>query len=261
MSVPLIVDSLDTIEESNKALYIETDGKFHLDPDLYRSPKEKLVDAKNKDLLAKLNKAKPFAEKFKDVDDDTWTAFQEYKAKKDEGDPDDEAGKSKDGKLTDDQLRKLTEKSEQRERKLKDTHKAEIEAAKAEKSDVEKRLQSYVRDTTLKDMAIKAGVLPDMLDVFLSYFGGRFRLNESNELIALDEDGEPLDIKPQKFVGETCKELKPRFFAAPADGGSGASGAGNGGSKGHKTIKRAQFDQMNATQRAEHFKSKGQIID
>lgn len=261
MPVPLIVDSLDTIEESNKALYIETDGKFHLDPDAYAKTTHKPLNDKNSDLLTKLKKAKAFADKFKDVDDDTWTAFQEYKAKKDEGDTDDEPGKSKDGKLTDDQLRKLTEKSELRERKLKDTHKAEIEAAKAEKSDVEKRLQSYVRDTTLKDMAIKAGVLPDMLDVFLSYFGGRFRLNESSELIALDEDGEPLDIKPQKFVGETCKELKPRFFAAPAGGGSGAGGAGNGGGNGQKTIKRATFDQMNATQRAEHFKSKGQIID
>ena len=39
MALPLIVDSLDAIDESQRALYIETDGKFRLDIDGYEDPK------------------------------------------------------------------------------------------------------------------------------------------------------------------------------------------------------------------------------
>lgn len=39
MPLPFIVDSIESIEESQRTLYVEADGKFRLDIDGYEDPK------------------------------------------------------------------------------------------------------------------------------------------------------------------------------------------------------------------------------
>lgn len=260
----LILDSLDNVDEQSKLFYKknETDGKHHLDPDIYAESKKSGLTAKNKELLGKLKAKEEALTKFKDFTDDDLTGYQEWKAKQaeegDEGEPDPK--KDSKGVISDDKLKKLTAERERSEKKLKDTHRAEIEAEKAKTLDAQKELRSFKMSMTLKDLALKADVLPDRLDSFLKTTGDRFTLNEHGDLIALDDEGDPLDMKPEKFIVDKLREAYPWFFKAAEQGGSGARNNG-GEARGGKVIKRATFDQMNATQRAEHFKSKGQIID
>jgi len=82
MPIEYVVESLDQVDESIRPAYTEADGKFQLDADKYAELKAAGLKKKNGELLGKekqLKEALTRLERFKDVPDDDWDSYQEWK--------------------------------------------------------------------------------------------------------------------------------------------------------------------------------------
>lgn len=230
------IESLDNVKEEHKPLYRETEGKFRLDLEAYGEYVKKPVVAKNSELLGKQKKAQEQLTKlakFQDVDDDTWNAFEDWKqhkANEGEGEGKGEAeGKGDDVAAMKAKFRAEAEAAFSRKAKDLQTQLVEKEKALA---DLQGKHSSFVADTKLTGLALKFDVMPDRLESFKKTVADRFRLDESGDLLVLDDDGDVSDVKPEKFIAETLREQYPFFYAAKEQGGSGTQqSSGASGSK------------------------------
>jgi hypothetical protein len=238
MALEFQVDSLDTVEESLKSVYVEKDGKFTLDPDKYAEFKATGLKNKNRELLGKLGKAsdglKKF-EKFAEFDDSDLDELLELRANKD---------KPGDTKPADDerlaQLEKQHKKALEKltgEKGISDTRAAELE----------KQVKHYQLTIPVRDAALKAGVLPEDLEVVMLDTQKRFGLNDEGKPVVLDEDGDPQDLSLDKFFSSLYKEQRPKFYAPSGAGGSGAPANAGGGAHG-KTLNRENFNKLSSPQ-------------
>lgn len=258
MTVEFTVDSLDTVDESIRGAYVENEGKFNLDPDKYAEVKAQGLKSKNKELLGKLTKAndglKRF-EKLQDFEDDDLTEFQTWRENKDKTPPpDDKSGKGSD------ELQAQFEKALNKEKTRFATEKSELESRL---TDLDKQVKHYKLTVPLRDIAAKAGVIAEDMDLVLLDTAKRFALNDDGEIVVLDEDGDPTDITPQKFFETLYREQRPKFYAASGAAGSGApSGTARGGVK---TMTISEFDKLplpsQAAFAAEVRAGKAKLID
>src|SRR5688572_28323539 len=90
----IVVDSLDTVEESLRPAYVGNEGKFNLDPDKYAEVKIQSsgLKKKNSDLIAKEKALRESLKKFEpltDFDEDQLTEFQAWRENKDKTPPPD----------------------------------------------------------------------------------------------------------------------------------------------------------------------------
>ncbi len=242
MAVEFVVDSIDTVDESIRPAYVEKDGKFTLDVDKYAelSPKTQGLKTKNRELLGKLTKASEASkrfEKFADFDDDDLAELLELRA-------------NKDNPATKDPTAAEAERLAQ----LEKLHKKALDKLTGEKAgvetraaDLEKQVKHYQLTIPVRDAALKAGVLPEDLDVVMLDTQKRFGLNDEGKVIVLDEDGDPQDITVDKFFSSLYKEQRPKFFAASGAGGSGAPANAGGGGSG-KSMKMADFQNLGLDQ-------------
>lgn len=115
-------------------------------------------------------------------------------------------------------------------------------------------LKHYKLTVPLKEIALKAGVLPDDVNLALLEVGNRFRLNDDGKIVVVDSDGDVTDITPETFFGKLYKEQRPKFYAASGAGGSNASGDTKGGSRTGNTIR----SQMTTAEKAAYIKEHGQ---
>ena len=95
----IVVDSIDSVEESLRPAYVEVDGKFNLDVDKYAELKIQSsgLKKKNSDLIAKEKALRESLKKFEplgDFDEDQLTEFQTWRENKDKQPPADQ-GKGK----------------------------------------------------------------------------------------------------------------------------------------------------------------------
>lgn len=86
----------------------------------------------------------------------------------------------------------------------------------------------------VKDAAIKAGILPKMLDSVVQLNLGRFKLSDKgeNKILVLDSDGDPTGKSLDDYWSKDYKDAMPEFYAATGNGGSGSKGSNSGGGGG-----------------------------
>ena len=79
---------------------------------------------------------------------------------------------------------------------------------------------------TIKTSAIKAGVDPDYVDDVIALTQSKFKVDETGEVVMLDDNGEFTGKNVDSFFLNDFKKSKPRYFV-----GSGKSGSGSHGSE------------------------------
>lgn len=255
MAIEITVDSLDSVDESLRGVYVEADGQYMLDPDKYAEHKALGLKKKNSELIGKEKQLKAELakfEKFKDLDLD---ALEEFFEAREQGQQDNGKGKP-DGEQSPD-LRRLNKQIEKLQGQLKQN-----EATwQMEREQMVAELRHYKLTVPLKEIALKAGVLPDDVDLALLETAKRFRLQDDGRILVVDEDGDPTTDTPERFFKEVYRDMRPKFYAATGAGGSGAAPGAKGGTGGNKTMKRTAFDALNAIQRAKAIKDGVQIVD
>ncbi|HWQ34321.1 MAG TPA: hypothetical protein VNQ79_15845 [Blastocatellia bacterium] len=217
MAIEFEVDSLDQVEESLRTAYTADGERFRLDPDKYAELKAEGLKRKNRELIGKLNAYKPQlerAEKFKEISDEDFDQFIEWREAQEQGG---HKGKQNGGDPPVDpaELRKLQKSLAQREKEAKD--------ATSRIGQLESELSHYKLTVPLRDIALRAGVFAEDLDVVMLETQKRFRLDDKGRIVVLDDDGDVSDVTPEKFFTEIYKEKRPKFFAASDAAGSGAT--------------------------------------
>lgn len=260
MSIETTVTSLDQVEESIRGAYVEADGKFSLDIDKYAELKAAGLKGKNKELLDKLAKQKDFVakfEKFKDLDLDEFEEFVESRKQQPEGSGGQGMPGQPGGKPAEDAALRTMEKQL---KKLQSKLTEEGQAWQQEREKLTGELRHYKLTSPLKEIALKAGVLPEDLDVALLETAKRFRLDDNGKIVVLDDDGDPTTDTPEKFFKDIYRLQRPKFYAATGAAGSGAGPNSRAGGNG-KVITRAAFDKLGAAEAMDFVKKGGQIID
>lgn len=250
MPIEYVVESLDQVEESVRSAYVEADGKFQLDADKYAEAKAAGLKRKNSELLGKekaLKETLAKLERFKDVPDEDWDAFQDYRQAQ-------QAGGDNPGKVNATDL----EKAMAREKTRFERQVAERDAALKDRetriSDLEKQIREYSLWTPVKDWAIEAGVKGDRLDAFMTVMRAqkRFDFDEGGkEILFLNADGTPTLQKPKEALKTTLMNEYPWAFAASDVGGSGAR---NGTQSGRAGV---DYSKMSATERIRAARESG----
>lgn len=229
MSLEIVRDNLDGLDDSLKGLYKENEGKFQLDIDLNGYVPEDSVSG------LKANHDKLLAEK-KQAQERARQAAEEAARIAEEN-----AKKNGD-------LESLTKSWTEKEK----TYQEQINALEGER-------QNRIKDSAANDLATKLadGANAKLLKTFISQ---RLKV-EGDEVKVLDQNGKP--------TISTLEDLQKEFESnADFDSllrGSKASGSGasksNEGRAGATEIKRSDFDQLNQAERREFFKSGGRVTD
>jgi hypothetical protein len=258
MPVEYTVDSLDTVDESIRGAYVETDGKFNFDPDKYAEVKAQGLKNKNNELLTKLKTKddglKRF-EKFAELEDDDLNELLELREAKKNPPPAD----SKQPKGNED----LQAQFEKAQKRLTERHTQELADRDKTIASQDEKLKGYELTMPIRDAALKAGVIPEDLELVLKDVRERIVLNEERKIVVLDDDGDPTDVTLDKYFGTAYREQRPKFYAASGAAGSGApSGTSRGGVK---TMTISEFDKLplpsQAAYAAEVRAGKAKLID
>lgn len=238
MAIAVQVDTLEGVDDSLKSVYDEEEGKFILNPDKYAEFKATGLKKKNKELLDAVAKEKAAAkkfEKFGDLDEAEIDELLELRHK---------AGENGNKGADAARLAEL-------EKEIRVTKKA-AEKVVGEKTDLEKQLgeatkslRYYKLTVPLRDIAVRAGVIAEDLDLVMLDVARRFTLGENDAIVLLDDQGDPSDVTPKKFFETVYKEQRPKFYQASGAGGSGASN-GTKSASGKKTIRRVDFNNLSA---------------
>lgn len=261
MSIETTVTSLDQVEEPIRGAYVEADGKFNLDIDKYAEIKAAGLKGKNKELLDKLAKQKDFVakfEKFKDLELDEFEEFIESRESRKQSDGGGQGSQGQPGgKPADDAALRTLEKQL---KKLQSKMTEDGQTWQQEREKLTGELRHYKLTSPLKEIALKAGVLPEDLDVVLLETARRFRLDDNGKIVVLDDDGDPTTDTPEKFFKDIYRLQRPKFYAATGAAGSGAGPNSRAGGN-NKVLTRATFDKLGAAEAMDFVKKGGQIID
>lgn len=246
----IVLDSLDNVEEADKQFFEETeDKKFKFSRSKFEDAAKAGLLKKNKELHGKLKDADKL-KKFSDVDDDTWTKFQEWKeGQDDEGGDDDDKG----GKKTDPVDVKKLIKAELK--KVQGEHQAALaekdKAIEAEKA----RFDNYRFEQELAEEALEAGVIGARLKKFkvAAIAEGIFGYKDG-KLVVLDDDGEPTSEAPTDRLKKLASSDDWKFFFEAKEGGGGSGSRKSATTAGGKELKRSK---MSAKEKSDYIKEHG----
>ncbi len=255
MGLPLVVDKIDSVAEAHRTLYVEKEGKFHLDVDGVEDTSGlKSALQKERDAVKETRSAlKKMEEQFAGIDP---VRVKDMLSKLDQ-----------DGEAALIAAGKIDEVIEKRSTKLRNELQKQVEDAakltQAEKARADKFSQR-VLDNNIRAAAAKAGLHTHAVEDALFRARNMFTLTEDGEAVQLDEDGSPVlgkdgktPFSPAEWL-EGMRETAPHWFPA------GNNGGGAGGSKdtkgSTKVIKRSEFNEMSAARRAEVVRTHA-IID
>jgi hypothetical protein len=249
MPIDVIVDSLDSVEESERPFFEKTDdGKFRLDfakrDDFVKKP---LLE-KTSQLKREKEKLKAL-EKFSSLSEDDWAKYQEWKEAQGDGeeDPDD---KGKKGDPTD--FKKLI-KAELKKAEEKYTG---LLTEKEKALDAERlKFDNYRFDQELTGEALESGVIGGRIKKFkaAAIAEGIFGYREG-KLVVLDEDGEPTSENPADRLKKMATQDDWKFFFEAKEAGGGSGRQKDGGKPGAKELKRSK---MTAKEKSDFIKEHG----
>lgn len=230
-ALPLVADKIDDIPEPQRTLYVEKEGKFHLDVEGgedtagLKSALQKERDAakESKRILTELQT------RFSGIDPDKVKAMMKRL------ESDGEAALIAEGKI-DEVINKRSEKlKEELEKQVKQ---AAIETAAANKR--ADKFSQRVLDNHIRMAATKAGLHQHAIEDALFRARSMFSLNEEGDAVQVAADGTTVfgkdgktPFSPAEWL-EGMKETAPHWFPAGSSGG-GANG-GNRGGKGGKDL-------------------------
>lgn len=214
MALALTIEKLDGLDPAVAALYAERDGKFVLDVDGIED-----TGALKSALKAEREARKDFEKKYgalKDVDPEEYAKLKKEAA--------------------DRETKKLTEAGEfdkLREKWAKEQADKDAEWARkvAEKDAL---LSTHVKDSQVRNAALKAGVIPEDIDDVMIITARFFKLADDGALQVLDDRGEVTPNTVDDFFAKTFKERKPKFYVATGSTGGGtppSGGSAGGGAK------------------------------
>lgn len=256
MPLALVVENLEGVPETHRALYVEKDGKFQLDvTGVEDTSGLKSALQKERDTVkAERARAKELEEKFSGIDPEI---VRNMMSKLDK---DGEAALIAKGEI-DQVISKRTEKLKTELQKQVDTANNQT---KAERERAGKFMQR-VLDNNIRAAATKAGLHTHAVDDALFRARSMFTVDDEGNAVQLDAEGNIIlgkdgknPFTPLEWL-EDMKDKAPHWFPA------GSSGGGAGGSKdpnigGKKTMRRAVFNTLDAVERATAARSY-QIVD
>lgn len=207
-TLPAVYDKLDAIPEPVREYYTEQDGKFVLNAEVETHP---AVGGLKSALGKERDGRKKVEETYKGIDPARYHQLvKEAEEREHQGKPD---------------LDKIVEK------RVKETE-LKFAPVLERVSVLEKENRTLKLDDRVKAAALKAGMLPEDVDdemtILLHGRKPRFDLNDEGRVIVLDDDGDPLNVPPEKWFAETYKSRKPKVFAGTTGSGSGARGSTGG---------------------------------
>jgi hypothetical protein len=257
MPIEVIVDSLDSVDESDRSFFEKTDeGKFRLDFAKRDEAIKKPLSDKNAQLKKEKDKLKAF-EKYKDLTDDDLTAFQDWKTKRGEDDDEDD-----DQKDDDDPKRKKSDPVDVKKlvktelKRVTDEHTKAMAAAVKAKDDelAAERLkfETYRFDQELTSEALEAGVIGARLRKFKSAAVDEkiFGYHEG-KLVVLDDDGEPTTESPTDRMKKLAGADEWKFFFEAKEAGGGSGHQKTSSKTNSKELKRSK---MSAKEKSNYIK-------
>jgi len=262
MPIEFQVDSLDKVEEGVRGAYVETDGKFNLDPDKYAELKAAGLKKKNSELLGKVKqheteltkygKFKSLTEALAEADEDEIGQVLEHWTKR---------GENGKGKADPDATKQLEMKDKLHAKELKKRD-DELSTTKTELQKAQFELRDFKLWTPLRDVFIKADGDPADWEVARLELASqrRFDFDEDGKIVVM-EDGSASSVTPEKFFKEVYSDQRPKFYKASNAGGSGANNKNKSGSGNKKTMLRTAFDQLPHSERAAFIKAGGEVVN
>lgn len=205
-------------------------------------------------------KLKELADKYKDIDP------EKYREILGQFDSAEEAELLKQGaagmqKILDKRTEKLRADFEKKEKKLTEERDGALEVAST--------YMDRVLDNHVRAAATAAGVHPGAVDDVLL---------RARQLFTLDDDGNPVQyvegsetdlvmgkdgktpFAPAEWLGDMA-EKAPHWFPASSSGGGASGDKGGKGAGGGKTIKRAEFDKLDAGARVAKINEGVKVVD
>jgi hypothetical protein len=224
-AVPLVADSLDSVPEPQRALYVERDGKFHLDV-------IGLEDTKGlKSALESERQAARDAEKRRKEIEKQYEGIDPVKVKEimSRFDNDEELKLIAAGKISE-----VVEKRMERQRADLER---QVEAERANTEAANKRADAYIQSVLDNAIRSAAGELHKYAVEDALLLGRQiFKLDAEGNAVQLGSDGRPVMGKdgktpfgPAEWL-EGMKKTKPHWFPASSSGGGGG-GQGSMGAK------------------------------
>ena len=205
MAILEIIDSLDGVAEADKASYTEVNGKFQREVEMPDVTGLKSALGKEREAA---KKALADLAKFKDIDPEK---YAEMLKKHDDGLSDKERYESSIKKLQK-QINDITD------------------AHKAEKADLEGKLNKFYLDVEARKAALEAGVIPEDIDDVLFLTAKNRKLDDEGKIIVLDDDGDPTVKTLKDYFSKDFKEAKPKYFPGIPGGGGTPPGVHHKGS-------------------------------
>lgn len=224
-ALSLVSDSLDAVPEAQRSLYVERDGKFHLDV-------TGLEDTKGlKSALESERRAAREAEQARKMLEKQYEGIDPAKVKEimSRFDNDEELKLIAAGKISD-----VVEKRMERQRAELER---QVEAEKANTEAANKRADIYVQSVLDNAIRAHAGELHKFaVDDALLLGRQIFKLDDQGNAVQFGSDGRPVIGKdgktpfgPAEWL-EGMKKTKPHWFpASNSGGGGGGQGSQNGG--------------------------------
>lgn len=251
MALAVEIEALDKVPENHRAWYVADGAKFKLDPSLVEiedtshlrnaleRQKQMVKEAKEASRQALSDALKPY----EGIDPEKTRALLS------KFDNEEEAVLIAAGKV-DEVIGKRMEK--QRAQLNKELTAAQQEAVVAK--EVANTFKGRVLDNHIRAAAAKVGLHPFAVEDALLRARAMFSLDAQGDAVQLGSDGSPVlgkdgktPFTPMEWL-EAMKETAPHWFPAGASGG-GASGSGGSGGSGAKTMRRAVFDALPASEK------------
>jgi hypothetical protein len=121
------------------------------------------------------------------------------------------------------------------------------------------KLRHYELTTPLREMALKAGIFPECIDLAMHELEKRFTLDENGDIVTLDQRGNPTDITPQRFLNEIYKSQRGHIYQASQVGGGGAQ-SGTRAGRSSNSISREAFARLSPQEKVDFSKQPGATI-
>jgi hypothetical protein len=241
------VTKLEDVPEPYRALYVEKDDGFEVDPakfaDFEFDDREEVAGALEHERTER-KRLKTEVDKYKGIDPEKARAAQ---ARLDELD---EQNLIQSGEV---------EKLKAKWQKDWDDEKADLVK---QIGDRDGQLTKFKLTDRVREAALNAGVHKEKVEDTLLLTERHFKLGEGDKIVVLDKDGLESRSDLDKFFGEEFKTQKPWLYEATGAGGSGApAGGSGGGTGGAKTVKRAEFEQKTPAERATMAKEGVTVVD
>lgn len=242
-----ILDSLDSIEESDRKFFEKTDDdKYQFNRSKFEAAIKTPLITKRDELLGKLTK-------YKDFDDTDLARIAKLKAKGEklsafdewiDAQDDDPANPGKGGKADEKTIRAAVKAEVER---ITNAHSLTLKQKDDAIAELNQKFESRELDLALDALALEHGVIAKRLPTWKAAIRSRFA-REDGELVYLENGKASIEITPEKAVRDLLfKEFDYLYEAREAGGGSG-KGNKTSGKPGSVTKTRAQFEKLNPSE-------------